>query len=119
MEFSLHTWYLADELIRLALFSPMIAVEIKEEMRKSVFFFENTSVTKRIGLNFGKYGKPYLPPTIEYGTSLIDLIGPGSFRFFIIFGMPYKFLHISAHDWINREGYQNMKLIVTKTSSSK
>ena len=68
----------------------MVAVETKEEMRKSILFFEKSSVTKRVGLNFGGYGKPYLPPTIEYGTSLVDLIGPDSFRFFSIFGMPYN-----------------------------
>ena len=114
MVFSRHTWYLAEELIQLALFSSMVAVETKEEMRKSILFFEKSSVTKRVGLNFGGYGKPYLPPTIEYGTSLVDLIGPDSFRFFSIFGMPYKFLYAPAHDWINREDYQNMKLIVDK-----
>ena len=114
MAFSQHTWYLAEELIPLALFSSMVAVETKEEMRKSIIFFEKTSVTKRVGLNFGGYGKPYLPPTIEYGTSLVDLIGLDSFRFFSIFGMPYKFLYAPAHDWINREDFQNMKLIFDK-----
>ena len=114
MAFSRHTWYLAEELISLALFSFMVAVETKEEMRKSILFFEKTSVTKRVELNFGGYGKPCLPPTIEYGTSIVDLIGPGSFRFFSIFGMPCKFLNAPAHDWINREDYQNMKLIVDK-----
>ena len=72
MAFSRHTWYLAEELIPLALFSSMVAIETKEEMSKSILFFEKTSVTKRVGLNFGGYGEPYLPPTIEYGTSLVE-----------------------------------------------
>ena len=44
MAFSRHSWYLAEELIPLALFSSMVAVETKEEMRKSILFFEKTSV---------------------------------------------------------------------------
>ena len=75
----------------------MAAVETKEEMRKSNLYFEKSSVTKRVGVNFGGYGKPYLPPTIEYSTSLVHLIGPDSFRFFSIFGRPHKFLYTPAH----------------------
>lgn len=111
---SRHTWYLTEELVPLALFSPMVSEEIKDEMRMSLLRYEITDITKRVGLSYGGYGKPYLPSIPESGTSLVDLIGPDSFRFFTILGLPYQFLHIPAIDWMNNDDYQKMKMIVDK-----
>ena len=80
-ELSRHTWYLSEELLPLALFSPMVSEETKDEMRQYLLCHETTDITKRVGLSYGRYGKPYLPPVPKSGTSLADLIGPDSFSF--------------------------------------
>ena len=45
---------------------------------------------------------------------MVDLIGPDSFRFFTIMGLPYQFLHIPASEWINCNDYQKIKPTVDK-----
>ena len=83
-------------------------------MRQYLLCHETTDITKRVGLSYGRYGKPHLPPVPKSGTSLADLIGPDLFRFFTIMGLSYRFLHIPASELVDNEDYQKMKEIVDK-----
>lgn len=108
----MHTWYLAEELVPLALFSSELQENMKKDMRKALLANENVVATKRVGLQHGGYGKPYLPSVPEKGTALADLIGPDSWRFFTILGMPHQFLHSPVSEWANPEDYINIKQVV-------
>ena len=68
----------------LALISVMVSVEMKEEMRMSILSYKDTTITTRIGLEFGEYGEPCLPSIPENKASLLNLIGPDSFKVFTI-----------------------------------
>ena len=79
-------------------------------MRQYLLCHETTDITKRVGLSYGRYGKSYLPPVPNSGTSLADRIGPDSFRCFTIMGLSYQFLYIPTSEWVDNE--EKMKEIV-------
>ena len=79
----------------LALFSTMVSVEMKEEMRMSILNYKDTTITTRTGLEFGEYGKPCLSSIPENKASLLNLIGPDSFKFFTIWYAIFCFSHPS------------------------
>ena len=88
----------------------MISDDNKDSMRLRLFQFQNAGLTAdRVG---SAYGKPNLKPIPDSKTSLSDLIGPGSLRFFTIINSPHEFLHAPADQWAENEEYKSMKEIV-------
>ena len=62
----------------------MVSVEMKKEIGMSILNYKDTTIATRTGLEFGEYGKTCLPSIPENKASLLNLIGLGSFKFFII-----------------------------------
>ena len=112
--FERHTWYITEELTPLALFSSQVEESTKENMRKAIISYKGSKICKRVGLNHGGYGKPYLPPISEGNTSIVELVGPESCHFFEILGLPYQFIHSSVSEWQDNCEYLNIRNVVNK-----
>ena len=67
-------------------------------MRKALLCHDGTEATKRIELNHGGYGKPHISSVPECSTTLLDLTGLDSNRFFTIIGLSDQFLHKAASE---------------------
>ena len=94
-----HTWYLCEELVPLSLFSLSVSDDLKEEIRLNLIRQEKIASTNRVGLKYGRYGKPFLPPLPAAGTTLAELVGPDSFLFFKTIGLPYNFINTNVSEW--------------------
>ena len=106
-----HTWYLSEELVLMALFSGQTPKEIKEEMRMKLQLCAGETSTKRIGLESGGFGKPFLPSLPEKDTSPASLIGVDSWRYFSITGIKCDFLHLEVDEWDENAEYLRGKII--------
>ena len=105
-----HSWYLHEELIPLALFSPATSVDVKESLRQRLLQIQKDGLlTDRIGT---AYGKPNLKPIPDSQASLTQMLGPGSLSFFTIIDCSHEFLNVAANQWEDNNEYLEMKKIV-------
>ena len=66
--------------------------------------------TDRVGTNY--YGKPNLKPIPDSTTSLTQMVGPGSNKFFEVLNCTQTFLNVTASRWEENSDYLEVKKIV-------
>ena len=105
-----HNWYLHEELIPLALFSPATSVDVKESLRQRLLRIQKDGLlTDNIGT---AYGKPNLQPIPDSQASLTQILGPCSQWFFTKINCSHEFLNVAANQCEDNNEYLEMKKIV-------
>lgn len=109
--FSNHLWYLAEDLVPMALFSDVVPNDTKQNMVDALLKMPNIDVhSKRSGTGFGK---PVFPDVTRLnGISLADFVGQDSWLFFRILNLDRQFLEHPVETWTDNVSYNEAFAVV-------
>ena len=106
-----HLWYLAQEMVPLALFSNDLSCVKKDQISKAIQNHNAVTLTNRHGTSFGKPNFPVVSKN-QKNRSLSMFVGPDSLGFFRILRLESEFLKYPSSEWSNRSSYQHAKKVV-------
>ena len=111
-----HLWYLTEEMVPLALFSPDLSNKKKDELSKYILKLNDESnnekiVTNRHGTSFGKPNFPTIKEDYKQ-LSLLKFVGKDSLGFFKILGLEWDFLKCPSSMWPNIESFKIAEKVV-------
>ena len=105
-----HTWYLAAEMLPLALYDKNLSDVEKAKLAQKILEqpkdCENEEELQYVGRHGTDYGKPDLMAVNVNAESLSDLVTPASWRFFKILGFSSDFLGSPPDEWELNRGYE-------------
>jgi hypothetical protein len=106
--FSNHLWYLAEDLVPLALFSDVVPEEERQSIANAMKAIANIGHhTNRMGTGFGKPVFPKIKSLDLSCAKLSDFIGADSWLFFELLKINTEFLHQPLSSWDRLESYCN------------
>lgn len=115
--FSLHLWYLTEELTPLALFCNQVPCDTKLKMvEKLLTLPKDTLCSKRFGSGYGKPQFPTLPQDTVENLDLSIFIGVDSWSLFTILEIDPGFLDMHPEKWNSDPQYIKAKAVVDSLS---